>query len=155
MNLNFSTDSLPPTTYDGLQLTPNRRLPPSEEKRALDLLRRQMSGRSTSSAKALTPLSTGLVGLQAQVQTLVSAHPNPAPASSPKRVCPRCKGAKFMRRDLAPNHPDFGRAVRCPACSRPWQTYRDLVESIWPVPPKTLNLGYMGLDELPGQPQTT
>ncbi|HEY7801215.1 MAG TPA: ATP-binding protein, partial [Dehalococcoidia bacterium] len=32
-------------------------------------------------------------------------------------TCPRCRGARFLRINVAPDHPDFGRAVPC-SCAR-------------------------------------
>lgn len=40
----------------------------------------------------------------------------PAPEGD-EDVCPICNGAGFVRRDLPPDHPDFGRAVPC-RCKR-------------------------------------
>ncbi len=37
--------------------------------------------------------------------------------SEQKSVCPLCRGAGFVRRDLPPGDPDFGRALPC-SCSR-------------------------------------
>lgn len=31
----------------------------------------------------------------------------------PNSVCPKCQGLGFFRRDLPPDHPDFGKPVRC------------------------------------------
>ena len=37
-------------------------------------------------------------------------HP---PTQKESNICPICKGVGFFRRDLPPNHPQFGRAVPC------------------------------------------
>lgn len=44
----------------------------------------------------------------------VPQHPD---ETAEEDVCPICKGAGFVRRDLPPDHPDFGRAVPC-ECKR-------------------------------------
>lgn len=31
-------------------------------------------------------------------------------------VCPACRGARFVRRDVPYGHPDFGQALRCETC---------------------------------------
>jgi hypothetical protein len=32
--------------------------------------------------------------------------------------CQVCRGKRYVRRDLDVGHPDFGKAIRCTACSR-------------------------------------
>jgi hypothetical protein len=32
--------------------------------------------------------------------------------------CAVCRGKRYVRRDLTIDHPDFGRAIPCPACNR-------------------------------------
>jgi DNA replication protein DnaC len=41
-----------------------------------------------------------------------AAEANP-PAEDEGDVCPRCRGAGFLRRDVPLDHPDFGKAVPC------------------------------------------
>jgi DNA replication protein DnaC len=34
-------------------------------------------------------------------------------STEPREVCPICHGAGYLRRDVPPDHPDFGRAIPC------------------------------------------
>jgi DNA replication protein DnaC len=58
-----------------------------------------------------------------RAQRLKRIRENPLPqgrarhASDPVPDCPICKNARFVRRDVPVDHPDFGRAVPC-ACAR-------------------------------------
>ena len=40
-------------------------------------------------------------------------RPDAPPPASDDEVCPICKGARFVRRELPLDHPEFGRAVPC------------------------------------------
>ncbi len=46
--------------------------------------------------------------------TPVGFPSSPEPSSvSPSPVCPRCKGSGWLRRDLPPGHPNFGKPLEC------------------------------------------
>ena len=42
-----------------------------------------------------------------------SAQLIPAPYTSPKRICPICKGAGYLRADVPFGHPNFGKPIAC------------------------------------------
>jgi DNA replication protein DnaC len=42
-----------------------------------------------------------------------SAQLIPAPYTSPKRMCPICKGAGYLRADVPFGHPNFGKPIAC------------------------------------------
>jgi DNA replication protein DnaC len=42
-----------------------------------------------------------------------SAQLIPAPYTSPKRTCPICKGAGYLRADVPFGHPNFGKPIAC------------------------------------------
>lgn len=57
-------------------------------------------------------LSDGLTNVIRRIHE-VAAVTGPRPVEEKKEVCSHCKGAGFLRRDLPPNDPNFGRAVVC------------------------------------------
>ena len=56
----------------------------------------------------------GIGGALADVMAQARAVAVPGKAPSPAPVCPRCKGAGYVRRDVPVGHADFGRSLRCP-----------------------------------------
>lgn len=55
--------------------------------------------------------------IQAASTNLPQTSKLPSPQSSePPAVCPECQGLRFVVRDLAVGHPDFGRSLPCSLC---------------------------------------
>lgn len=42
------------------------------------------------------------------------------PPPPPTPICPVCRNFRFVRRDLSPRHPDFGKSIPCPSCYARW-----------------------------------
>lgn len=137
-----------PTTIDGHEFSADRRLPPDLEQQELERWRqREKKRRNEKEEPAMIPLAAGLADVAIQVTTIIAANPNPKPRpNTDAKVCARCKGARFVRLNVPPNHPKFGRALRCSSCSNPWESYREKLESLWPVPSQILELGKTGID---------
>lgn len=80
-------------------------------------------------AERRSTLSAGLVeavGGHAEYARLIEAGKR-APEPEVELVCPRCKGAGWLRHDLQPGQPGFGNAVECPCglvAARRAQVYR-------------------------------
>lgn len=59
-------------------------------------------------------LQYGLRGVIRRVhESAAETKDQSPPIKKETKVCPICKGVGFFRRDLPPNHPQFGRAVVC------------------------------------------
>lgn len=67
-------------------------------------------------------------------------------------TCPTCRDHGYLRRDVAPGHPDFGRAIACPDCgARPLMAryraqLRREMRHKYPVPPTMLEAGERPID---------
>jgi hypothetical protein len=140
-------------TWDGLALTADGRLPAAVETQELARwYKREQERMVKLREKPMRALSDGLTGIVEQVRALVANNPNRGPDVEQVVKCRRCQGARFVRQDVAPTHPNFGKALRCPACAKPWQNYRQRLEGLWPVPSNILKLGGEGID-LTGEPE--
>lgn len=155
--MNPPNQTLPTHTADGLPLTADRRLPAAEERRNRELFfknfRRnveltRLRGRREQRDMPimLSEVLQGSDSISSRIKALKDQNPRPKPIKS-KPVCTKCLGSGFLRRDLPPDHPHFGKALACNKCCDPWLKYRTRLESIWPVPINTLALAGHPIDE--------
>jgi hypothetical protein len=73
-------------------------------------------------APALKPPTSALERIQhdvrdAYIRTLQAPAATTPPAPP---QCPTCRDLRFVRRDLPPAHPEFGKSIPCPTCHTGW-----------------------------------
>lgn len=67
-----------------------------------------------------------------------------APTEEEPAVCERCRGAGYLRRDVLPGHPDFGKLIEC-SCELGQQRSKRRQDRIWSealVPPKMASYSF-------------
>ncbi len=141
-------------TFDGVRIVNGR--VPSEERQNRELFFKnfnQLIGQVKPPPKRGGGLISLAQHLKAQgsviekARSLAKANPRPRPKTGQKVLCAACQGCGFVRRNLAPNHPDFGKSIICRKCRDPWMEYQRRIESYWPVPKNTHDLASKPLDE--------
>lgn len=100
---------------------------------------------------ALRPMSRLGKSPLARVAEEAATHLDPAPTPLPDPTCPTCKGAGFVRCELPPGAPRFGRAQPCRACKAREQQRRlgQRIASVWPLEANERAFGQTPLKLLP------
>lgn len=148
------------TTFDGIPLV-NGRLLPAEEAKANRRWKQQQA--KLIPTKGLTPIGDALKGVRASIACLKQQYSNPSPKVQEEPLCSTCKGVKYIRYNLPPGDPFFGKAIPCHECcperakkfGNPWITYQEVIEAMFPVPAQIRHLANEPLDELPAYQETT
>jgi DNA replication protein DnaC len=86
-------------------------------KAQLELIRRQQG---IGTPASLPTPRQALERVRTVAQTLYVQTSQGGAAPPPSPVCPVCHNFRFVRRDLPPAHPDFGKSVPCPSCHDQW-----------------------------------
>ena len=121
-------DAEPPSPVQGSQYitrdlrdvqTPSRQLPAprsfSEEPRRSHRITQPLKSQQIARRNQNMPPDGSRVQQPARRDNTPeqSAQLIPAPYTSPKRMCPICKGAGYLRADVPFGHPNFGKPIAC------------------------------------------
>lgn len=86
-------------------------------KAKIEHIRRQQG--IDSSEPVLKPPTSALERVRLAAETAHHRTPKTPPPSAPP-PCPTCRDLRFVRRDLQPTHPEFGKSIPCPTCHTTW-----------------------------------